>query len=381
MTAPTGDGPRRWKAALVAAFLALALGLPAAAEPQCDASTLLTLVGMDTAASRLLFAVSGDGEGRLLELTPDGEAATAWPAAAGRHFAGSVGPGPLFALRRCGDGCRRAERWEGGAWQPLGEALSVDEAANLYATWDGGGRPWIVAHYPVASAERWLTAEAFTLEGERWLSRGRLRVTAVPPLGVLPAPWADDAVISGTGLFSAGGEPTTWLGGLPAVPLTKEGPAWPLSETAAAYVAADGQVYVSDDAGASWRASRWRPWGVSRHEVWTYGRDYSLDLPLGAFGRVLPVSWFDRRPRHEPLIFLAELAPDGDWTLRSEVPPTVLADTGERLELAHFLRTAAGDWLMLSDCFTVDGTAGLALRVHSLAGLAPARFLPVVTGR
>ncbi|HEY4593075.1 MAG TPA: hypothetical protein VIJ61_11750, partial [Thermoanaerobaculia bacterium] len=101
---------------LSAALLALTLGaLPAAAAPPiCDGSTSLTLIGMDTASGRTLFAMPPLADGQsswIVELDGDGREAHVWPDNPKGRYGGSVGPGPVVAATPCGPSCIQPVRW------------------------------------------------------------------------------------------------------------------------------------------------------------------------------------------------------------------------------------------------------------------------------
>src|SRR5258707_6573219 len=88
--------------------LALAAAPVFAAIPICDGSTTLTLIGMDTAAGRMLFAVppsGGDKAAWIVELDAEGREARVYPDDPKGRFGGSVGPGPVVAARPCGSSC------------------------------------------------------------------------------------------------------------------------------------------------------------------------------------------------------------------------------------------------------------------------------------
>jgi hypothetical protein len=287
-----------------------------------------------------------------------------------------VGPGPVFALARCGDGCVAAERWEAGAWRALGEPLPVPADATFAPTYDREGNPWLLAHRPI-SAPGWVEARACRFAGGGWREQGRLAVRAVGAPAAAPAPWLGDGVVSGTGLFPAEGEPRTWVEGLPLLPPEKEGQVVALDASSAAYLAADGGVYLSADAGATWSGSRWKPWGVAPREIWTLGTDYDLDLPLGALGAPLPLAWFDRRPGRQAALYLTEVSAAGAWTLRAALAPELDLPAVGRVEPVHFLRTAAGTWLLATDCFAAAETPSIAVVALTAAGPQPARVLAV----
>lgn len=362
---------------LVALLLALVAGAaPAsAAEPLCRGVASLALLAMDTAAGRALLTLSASDGLRLVEVEALDDVARLHPLPPGPpRFAGSNGPGPLLALGRCGASCIQVERWDDGAWRPEGEPLEVPSSLNFYTTYDRSGRPWVVAHTPAGEAG-WVEARAFRLAGSRWQERGRLTVTGVTTQGAMSAAWRRDGVVTGTGLFTADAAPSYWVAGLPALPAEKRGQVVPLGNGGAAYLAADGAVYTSGDGGRTWRGSRWRPWGVERTQIWSFGADYSLDVPLGALDDPLPIFWFDRRERDATRVILTTVGAGGDWNLRAELPAEIVADTGERLEIVHFLRTAGGIWMLLSDCFAAGSTTGLARRTYTAAGLGPPRFV------
>lgn len=362
---------------LLAAVLAAPVTAAAPPSPLCDGVAPLALLGMDTTTGRMLFTLSAAGDLHLVEVDVDGDEAALHPLPPGPPpFAGSVGPGPVLALERCGESCVQPRRWEGGEWNPLGAALPLSRRANFYTTYDRSGAPWVLAHRQ-AGEEGWVEARAFRFTGGRWQDRGRLAVTSVTTQGAAPAQERQDGVVSGTGLFTAAEAPVSWVAGLPALPAEKRGQVLPLGAEGAVYLAADGGIYLSADGGRSWRGTRWRPWGVERTAIWTFGADYSLDTPLGNLDRPLPVAWFDRRHREAQQLILTTLTPDGAWELRAELPGEILADTGDRLEIIHFLRTAGGTWVLLSDCFAAGSTSGLARRTYSPAGPSPPRFVVV----
>jgi hypothetical protein len=347
------------------------------AAPACDSSTPLSLLAMDTEAGRMLFSLDDPGGGqRLIEVTADGAEARLYAAAGSRHFAGSVGPGPAFAVRGCGDDCRQPEGWDGGAWRALGAPLTLPGQPNLFGTYDHSGAPWLIATRELIGG--WLEARAFRWSGGSWHEEGRQPITGVTSQAAAPAGWQDDAVISGTGVFAAGAAPAQWVAGLPSLPPERRGQVLPLGRDGAVYLADDGGLYVGSQRGERWEASRWRPWGVERSAVWSFGSDYSFDLPQGALTEPLPVAWFDRRSPDRAQLLLTGLAAGGGWRLEAQLPPEVLADTGESVELVHLLRTGGGLWVLLSDCLLAGEQPGLARRTASAAGLSPPRFIPIV---
>ena len=388
-------------AVLLAAVLlaAVLLAIPAPARAQapeaseasgvgavCGPDTPLSLLAFDTRSGRALFTLlTRDGRAALLELASGAEAAYLELEEEGAvHFAGSVGPGEPFALRRCGDGCVTAERWEAGRWIPMGGRLTVTEPANLYTTRDRDGRPWIVVHEPLE--EPWFQAAAYYEEGGRWHSAGSHPVHSPASMGAAPAPGRGDGVVTGSGLFTAGGAPSTWLAGLPVLPEKRTGQAMPVDTDGVIYIDDDGHLFFSPDRGATWRRSRWAPWGATKTDIWTYGTDYSLDIPLGSVASPLPVAWFDHRRPGENRLYLSELRMDGEWTLRSELSTLLEGVPGGPLELFHLLHTDGGTWLLATDCAPdpspspsaqADAGARVYVREVALGGLLPPRAVPV----
>ena len=281
-------------------LLALVLGaLPAHATPPiCDGSTALTLIGMDTASGRTLFSVPplrDDQTGWIVELSGDGREAHAWPDDAKGRYGGSVGPGPVLAVRPCGPSCIQPVRWNAGAWEPVGESLSAPTASTADPTYDQTGAPWFLLH-GVSSAAGQQKAWAFRFEGHEWKSRGSMVVAGVGQPSALPAPQRKDGVLTGTGLFSASGEPQAWVSGLPGITAERRGQLIALTGTSAAYVSGDGVVYLSDNSGKTWRRSTWTPWGAQETVgIWRQGKDYWVDFPCGDHRGSLRLVWFDHR--------------------------------------------------------------------------------------
>ena len=71
-----------------------------------------------------------------------------------RRFGGSVGPGPVLVLARCGSDCLQVMGWRDGAWHEIGEPLAAASSATAYPTRDGDGVPWVVlSRQPARVAE------------------------------------------------------------------------------------------------------------------------------------------------------------------------------------------------------------------------------------
>src|SRR6185436_416693 len=189
---------------LRAAFL-LASTLSAAqagAAFRCDSTSTLTLLGVDTKASRALYAVpQPGGTGWLLEADLAGGSARAWPAREGvAAFGESTGPGSGLGGVRCGEGCLQVASFRDGVWYRLGEPLLASSAVTLHLAWDRGGRPWAVQH---ALAGASVTATAYRLEGTDWVAKGALPVRAIGNPGAAPAPAGEEGVTSGDVTFTA----------------------------------------------------------------------------------------------------------------------------------------------------------------------------------
>ncbi|HEX4494190.1 MAG TPA: hypothetical protein VIE43_00855 [Thermoanaerobaculia bacterium] len=373
----------------VTAVLALALGaLPAiAAPPICDGSTALTLIGMDTSTGRTLFSIPplrDDQPSWIVELSGDGREAHAWPDDAKGRYGGSVGPGPVLAAQPCGPSCVQPVRWNAGAWEPVGESLSAPTASSADPTYDQSGAPWFLMHGVSGTAGQEM-AWAFRYEGREWKSRGSMVVAAVGQPSALPAPQRKDGVLTGTGLFSASGEPQAWVSGLPGITTERRGQLIALTGTSAAYVSGDGVVYLSDDSGKKWRRSTWTPWGAPGGSpetvgIWRQGQDYWVDFPFGDHRGSLRLVWFDRRVASEEKIVLTRLSPSGDWIKLTELPSEVKTKNGEHLAVTQILVPKGEDWILLTGCAATADGSGLVLRVFDGKSVSDARFVPMQTG-
>ncbi len=382
MAATAGKGSiGPWLGALALCFFlaGVSTGEQVAASG-CDAAGGLGLLGFDTASGRVLLVPSSPGPGALgvieIDLTKR-QARALGLRDAQPLFSGSAGPGPIVALSRSGEGHVQAQVWKGATFEPLGDPLAVPPTATLFTTYDRGGSPWIVTHR--AATGRWSEASAYRWEKGQWQSKGRHLVQGALAWGVLPAAVPSDAVITGSGLFSANQPAITWIRGFPTLPAGKEGEVAPVGASGAAYFAADGAVYTSPDLGNSWQGSRFRPWGRERSEIWSYGSDYSLDVPLGTLGEPLPLAWFDRRGERDGRIFLTEVSAAGEWKVRGDLSTEVSVEGGEPVELVHLLHKDGGTWILLSDCFELAGRPTVAWVVSSLAGPEPPVFLALPT--
>jgi hypothetical protein len=363
-------------------LLALALGaLPALATPPiCDGSTALTLIGMDTASGRTLFSVPplrDDQTGWIVELSGDGREAHAWPDDAKGRYGGSVGPGPVLAVRPCGPSCVQPVRWNAGTWEPVGESLSAPTASTADPTYDQTGAPWFLLH-GVSGTVGQQKAWAFRFEGREWKNRGSMVVAGVGQPSALPAPQRKDGVLTGTGLFSASGEPQAWVSGLPGITVERRGQLIALTGTSAAYVSGDGVVYLSDNSGKTWRRSTWTPWGAQETVgIWRQGKDYWVDFPFGDHRGSLRLVWFDHRLSGEEKIVLTRLTPSGDWIKLAELPGEVKTKSGEHLGVTQILVPQGDDWILLTGCAATADGSGLVLRTFDGKSVSDARFVPM----
>jgi hypothetical protein len=368
---------------LIAWLLAVALGAGAAGAAErtlCDGTSALTLVGMDTASGTMLFAVAGAAGSAgswVVELDGAGQEAHVYADRAAGHYGGSVGPGPVIAVEPCGSACVQPVRWNAGAWQPLGEPLTLPAGSTAATTYDEAGAPWLVAHAATAQAGQ-MQAWSFRFEDHRWKSRGGLTVTAVGQPQVLPAPQHRDGVVSGTGLFSASAPPETWAAGLPGIPAERRGQLLALPGTGAAYISADGVAYLSSDTGKTWRRSAWTPWaGGETTGMWRQGTDYGIDLPLADHRGALQLVWFDRRSRNAEQVVLTRLGAGGDWTTLAQAPSDVTTRNGDHLPVTQVLVPHAGTWILLSGCAATADGSGLVLRAFDQGHLSEVRFVPI----
>ncbi len=361
------------------ALLLLTPAAPAWALSICDSSTAVSLVGLDTASGRALFAVpAAQGPGWLLELDAAATRATAYPDMPGR-YAGSIGPGPVVAAHGCGDSCVQPLVFRDGAFAPLGEPVHLPAVSTVATTYDAAGHPWLVAHGPGASAES-KRAWAFRLEGEEWRARGQLEVTAIGQPQAQPARAGDDAITSGSGRFSAAAEPASWVAGLPSLPPTRRGQLVPLAGDAAAYLSADGVIYFSDDRGQHWRRSTWTPWSQGTTGLWRQGKDFSVDLPVGVLNGDLVVAWFDRRRPEKEQVVLAVLPTTGAGKVIAETAAAVHTQSDEELPMGDLLAPRAGTWILFSGCAATAEGSGLVLKVVEHGELSAPRLVPIVPG-
>lgn len=355
----------------------------------CSPETVLSLVGVDTTAGTALFRIrepSLDPPVWLLEVGADGSQVELYPEwSSARRFSGSTGPGPVMVLERCGPECARAMRWSSGSWQPLGTPLVVAQTETVHLTWDNAGVPWVVLHEATGQPGR-VRAAAFRgtaslndgLDEELiWDPRGALVVRSVGSPALLPDPASEDAVLSGTGRFRGSGDPEGWLEGLPAIPDDRRGQVMPLGVDGAFYLAGDGAVYLSADAGRSWRSLIWTPWttGPTEARIWQRGIDFSLDRPVGSPDGALELVWFDDRlPGDEKVVLTV-----GDvvsWQAVATVSPNL--DLGDaEFPLEHILRLGTA-WLLVGGCASPTEGAGVVLRIVEGDVVSPPRLAPFV---
>ena len=368
------------------AFLALPRGAAAAAV--CDAATALTTIGMDTVAGQILLAVPPTegsagakgpkgSNGWVVVLAGDAASATLYPDldAGGKRLGGSVGPGAVLAAHPCGDSCLQPVRWSAGSWELLGEPIQVPAVITTTGTWDLSGTPWIVVHGAGKTAGQ-VQAWAFRLDGREWKLAGAMPVAAVGDLEAVPAPQRRDGVVSGTGLFSASAAAGPWVVGLPDLPPARQGQVIGLGAGAAAYLSADGVVYLSQDDGKAWRRSTWTPWGAGTTGMWRQGTDYWVDLPLGDRRGPLELAWFDRRVANDERLYLTRLTPGGEWLTLAQAKSEITT-RNDHLAVSHVFAPTPDTWIVLSGCVATAEGSSLVVRVYEKGALSAPRLVPL----
>jgi len=366
------------RVAALAAVLAASFGrVTAAAMERCDSTTPLTIVGVDTRAERLLLAppVKGDAPGWLFELDLRNASASAWPEPdPTARFAGSSGPGPILAARRCGEQCLQIVRFEGGAWQPLGEPLLASAGDTVNATWDADGNAWVVLHG--ARGPQGIAAQAYRLAGRDWKSAGSLPVSAVGNPGALAAPAGESGVVSGNGQFAVDARPRHWWATTSTASLAHGELLW-LGGPHAALLTADAQLEVTDD-GHTWQPVRWLPWTSGEGDLsWKPGRDYWVELPEGDREPPLVAVWTDARVAGKPRSFIAHREADGTWKNDVALPPGILTSGGERLPFNQMVRFPGERWVLLTGCVARESGAALALRRIENGTLRDPELVPI----
>lgn len=377
---------RGWGAPGWLALVVLVLSYPAlcaaAAAPdpglRCTLGAYVNVVGFDTRSGEALFSFPGATDGTYLVAWTLGKerASLTRESEENARFGGSVGPGAPFAFRRCGDSCLQPLRFAGGGWEPLGEPLTVPMAATAHGTYDRSGTPWVVVHGP-AEREGFVTAWAFHAEGREWRPRGSLEVAATGDPGALPAPWFAAAIVSGTGLFPAEGEPRSWAAGLPAGGLASGSRLVPFDRRAAAFLSSEEAIYRSEDAGAAWSLSTWTPWATGTAEPWERGEDYGVDLPVGAPTGAFPVLWYDRRLAGRERLIFTEMAASGRWRVLATGPARLPTSTQEELAVGTVLRTDGGDWAAVFGCVKSGGAPRLVVVELRGGKLGAPKLVPI----
>ena len=272
----------------------------------------------------------------------------------------------MFVVVECGEDCLEVESFSSGRFESLGEPLTASAHTSALATYDEGGAPWVLLQQSKGSG---IDTRAFRLAGKDWKPSGTQRVTDVGHPGVHAAPWAKDAVTSGTGLFSASKAATSWPSGLPEVPAARRGEIVPLGEDLAAYVAADGAVYRSSDRGATWRRAIWTPWSSDWVQIWTRSVDY--DSEFGVPGPVLML-WFDHRdPKVSPALVLSEMDAAGNWAQLAILPAALGvegSDPSEIAEITEMVRFDDGSWGFFAGCAANGSESRLLWETWSAKG-------------
>jgi len=376
MTGPRPRLPTRFCPALVLSWLVL--GGLAAASPLfaglrpgvCDADTVTTFVGLDTRSGHALFHLSDPAGNRppaLLDVPPEG--GLAFYHRPGRHvFGGSVGPGPVLAFERCGEGCLEVYRWHDWSWISLGARLEIPAATTVHATYDRSGAAWVVLLGETATRGR-QRAWAYRWEREaggapQWSRHGPLTVDAVGEPAAVPDPVRPDGILVGSGRFVPDDLARSWLPALPSLPREQMAEVFPLDPgeragVPAVVLTADGEAYVTPDGGESWRRAGWQAPAAEGRELW-------LDRPTGDRTGSLGVVWVDSKaPR--PQLVLAEApddpeADDADgWKEAARIPSEVVVGGTTRV-FEHYLRPDGRRWWLLTPCFDTPETSGLVVR-------------------
>jgi hypothetical protein len=275
----------------------------------------------------------------------------------------------------CGGSCLQPLRWSGGIWEPLGEPLQVPAVNTASGTYDLNGDPWFVVHGK-GDAPGQVRAWAFHLQGREWRLAGSMPLTAAGDLAAVPAPQRKDGVLSGTGLFSASGPPESWVQGLPGLPPQRQGQVIALGGGAAAYLSADGVVYLSADSGKTWKRSTWTPWGAGTAGMWRQGSDYWVDLPVGDRRGPLQLAWFDRRTPGQETLYLTRLGTGGTWTTLTQAKSEI-STKNDKLQVSHVFAPREGVWLLLSGCVATAGESDLVVRVYDKGTLSAPRLVPL----
>jgi hypothetical protein len=378
--APLRRGSALCAWALLATLTPIAVASPTAAQtaPQCDSSTALTLVGVDTKARTALFSLAGTRGAPpwLVELDLVKVTATARPdTATGDRFGGSTGPGPVIAARRCGDRCLQPVAYRSGRWEALGEPLLTSPTMTFHATWDRSGSAWVVLH--ALAGESGVAAKAYRLDRGDWRNEGGLSVRGVGSPGIYPAPASEAGIVTGDGRFAAGVPPQRWLEALPAVAGAQPGELVWLGGGEAAHLGADGALRWTTDAGRRWEELSWQPWSGGEGDLaWKRGRDWWIELPEGERGAPFAAVWNDQRLPTRAKLFLARRE-GGTWKPMLAAQHGMLTEDGERLPYSHLFRVAGERWVLMTGCVSRKEGAALALRVFADGTLQPPTVVKV----
>jgi len=376
----------------LAAALALAVAAPAAAQDRpgrvlrCDSNTPFALFGVDTLRGDLLLRSGG---GWLVSTRPAAvdaggggwsETATYHPEPPGeRVYGGSMGGGPIFAVRSCGDGCLQPVAWDAGSWQPLGGTIANVPSGIAHATYDLSGAPWLVVQQPSPRGEGpkdVVISHAWHLAAGEWVKAGSATVRSSGATAAVAAPGRSDAILSGTMRFSASEAPTAWLATLPSVPADDVGVLVP-ARSGAAYLTASGRLLLSRD-GQRWVRSRWTPWGAHATRLWSPGKDYTLDLPTGDRRGELHAIFIDRREPDAQQLHLVTWEPEGEWSRVADLSVAITTLNGESLDYSEIVLAAPDTWVLLAGCVNTANGPGLVVRTVGAEGLTRPRFLPLV---
>lgn len=340
----TGVRPRAFRVGALLAGAAAFGATGPGAEPPCSESSVLTLLGTDTAADRSLFALSSATPGIetwLVIVDARDESARLLPdSLAGLRSGAFYGPGPFLAATPCGADCFQPVRLGGDGWEPLGGPIAHSSTATAHFTYDRHGSPWI-ALLSLSEIAGVVDVTAFRFAAPSWEPRGRLRVQAVGAPAATPDPVHDDAVLVGSGRFRAGNAPAYWIPSLPAPSGAPRGRVVAVAG-AAAYLTFDSRLYTSLDGGVTWFPDSWTPWTGPGALP---GTDYWIDLPAATSDASLAALWHDERHGDAPVTYLARWTPSRGWAA-----PVRLGGAAGETSFDHAVSAAADKWLLLGSC-------------------------------
>lgn len=373
---------RRLRAPFLLAFALQALvslgALAAPAPPLCDGSAILTPIGIDTATGTTLLSLAAGGDSGkrwIVELDGAAVGAKVYPDDLPGRYSGSVGRGKVLSVAPCGPSCLQPLLWEGGEWKNLGEPLPAPASFSAAGTYDLAGAPWLLLRRSGTGADG-SRVLGYRLEHGDWIHRGTMDVVAVgePPAHAVAG--QPDTVAFGSALLSASGPAKAWLQGMPTVSAERKGSVVRLGESDGAYLAADGVLYRTTDAGKRWQRTTWAPGGrEGLVGSWSQSLDFSVDLPYGAQGKTLDLVWFDRRGSAEERLYLTRMTPPDRWETLADLPAAVKTKGPEPFPAALIVKPGDDRWLILFGCANTAEGSGLVVRTLSGKDLSAAKWV------